>query len=241
VVETTTGLPAPHSFGDVVHHGGDLLYNSDRATLQRYDLATSSLGSPEASANKWIMTTQPVGEVVHFWGHCGCGGSPDVWRHDFASTFDTIHTGDDLGRQISVRAGEWIQSTGTLWLHGKESATSVGRFLLIDSNAEPDVLLDTRYFNRTVNALAFDGTDLWAIVTVASRSVCRLDMTTGRVIESFEVPDETVTWTGLDFDANGMMYLVGQDEVTEMGVIVGINTTVAVPERSEPVATAVRP
>ena len=45
-------------------------------------------------------------------------------------------------------------------------------------------------------------------VQVHYEGIHRIDPATGLAVESFEVPDEDVSWTGLEFDANHL-YLIG--------------------------------
>lgn len=211
VVELFTNIPVPSFFSGLVLFNGDLVYNSTNNQIEVFDLATDSIIAPLAPTNnRFIQTTQSVAVPPHFWHHCACGGSPDIFRSNLTTVFDTIHTANDLGRQITIRAAAFLPTTNRLWLHGLGPANG-GRFvfLIVDANAEPDVLEQAIDFNRSVRGLVFDGTDLWAFVTMATQSVARIDPGTGRVVETFEVPDEDVsTWVGIAFEGDHM-YLLG--------------------------------
>ncbi len=208
VLDVFEGVPNPHSFGDLVLHFGDLIYNSTDDQIERFDLDTGAIGAPIGPTQGRFMHSK---QNLDFWTHCGCGGSPEATRRTLVSVLDTVHTGTDLFDQITIRAAEYLPTTDRLWLHGRQNVTG-GRFkfLIVNTNGEPDTLDRAIDFNRDLRGLSFDGTDLWAIVTMASRSVCRIDVTTGRVIESFEVPDQDISWTGLEPVGNDL-YLIGSD------------------------------
>lgn len=205
------GLPRPNSFGDLVLFVDDLVYNSNDDQIELFDIETETLSSPLGpTLSRFLQTTQPTIQTPDFWHHCGCGGSPDVRRSNLNTVFDTIHTGNDLNEEITVRAGEYVPTTDRLWLHGFGDNDGRGKFLVINTNGEPDVLEETIDFNRSARGLAFDGTDLWAFVSMASRSIARIDINTGDVVETFELPDEDIFWTGMAFDEDHM-YLIGSN------------------------------
>ncbi len=221
VVELFTNIPVPSFFSGLVLFNGDLVYNSTNNQIEVFDLATDAIIAPLAPTNsRLIQTTQSVAIPPHFWHHCACGGSPDISRSNLTTVFDTIHTANDLSRQITIRAAAFVPTTNRLWLHGFGQANG-GRFvfLIVDSNAEPDVLDQAIDFNREVRGLAFDGTDLWGFVTMATRSVARINPGTGRVVETFEVPDEDVaTWVGIAFEGDHM-YLLGITNTNSTGPV----------------------
>ena len=69
--------------------------------------------------------------------------------------------------------------------------------------------------------MAFDGTHLWGITTIASQVVVKIDPATAEVLESYELPDENVSWNGLEVDGSHI-YMLGLDLAGE-GVIVRLN------------------
>jgi hypothetical protein len=164
---------------------------------------TNSLSTPLGPTNnRFLQATQGS----QFWTHCGCGGSPDVFRRTLDFVFDTVHTGNDLGLEITVRAGAYDFTNDCLWLHGSRDDVAVGTFLIVNT------------FDRNVRGLTYDGESFWALVTLVSRSICRIDPETARVVESFELPDEDVSWTGLEVD-DTHMYLIGTASPQQEGVL----------------------
>lgn len=209
VLESFAGLPPPHSFSDLTLHFGDLIYNSPFPAdqIERFDLDTHTIGAPVGPGqNRFVMGKQGL----DFWTHCGCGGSPEITRRSLTSVFDTVHTGNDLNRQITIRAAEYLPSTDRLWLHGRGSSDPRFKFLIVNTNGEPDTLVHEIDFNRDARGLSFDGTNLWAVVTIASQVICRIDAATGRVVESFDPPAEDVNWIGLE-PVGADVYLIGID------------------------------
>ncbi len=196
-------VPTPNSFSDLVLFNGDLIFNSLDGNIEQFDLETRTLNPPPAPTNsRFVQTSQ--GST--FWSHCGCGGSPDAFRRTFSNVVDTVRTDLDLGVDITIRAAAYVPTTDRLWLHGSDG--SVNWFLVANTAVEPDVLDEQFLFNRNVRALSFDGSSLWAIVRVGTQTIARLDPETGRAVESFDLPDDDIFWTGLTFDAFNM-YMVG--------------------------------
>jgi len=207
IQRTFENVPAPSFFSDLVPFDGDLVYNSQDGLIERFDLNTNRLGVPLGStAGRLVQTVQGN----HFWTHCACGGSPDAFRRDLNTVFDTVSTPNELGDFQTIRAMAYDSVDDRLWLHGRLQSTGLASFSIVDTNGEPDVLVQSIPFNRELRALAFDGTDMWGVVTMASQSVVRVNAVTGEVLESFEVPDEAVVWSGLTFDPFHM-YMLGTD------------------------------
>jgi hypothetical protein len=102
---------------------------------------------------------------------------------------------------------------------------------VVNTGVEPDVLVRSVQFDRPLRSLKFDGTDFWGIVEVLTASVVRIDATTGRILETFELPDEDVTWLGLTF-VDDDLYLLGYEASGDnRGVIVkSSQSTASVPE-----------
>lgn len=123
--------------------------------------------------------------ATDYWGHCACGGSEDVGRYKAgAAPTDTINTRTDLSNQISVRMGAF---DGThLWLGGYSYANRVNRFLKINSNAEPDVLLGSFDFDQWMQAIAFHNGQLWGLVD--SSRLVQIDPGTAKATRTIRLP-----------------------------------------------------
>lgn len=213
VVDRFEGLPLPQFFSDLVLFNGDLVYSSS-TQIESFDLETHTLGAPLGALNNRLVQTTQGGFL---WTHCGCGGSRDAFKRTLLIVADTVSSESEMGGPITFRAMAYDPAADRLWLHGRSFDDQFGRFYVMNTNGEPDVIERQMSFNRDLRALAFGGPDLWGIVTVASQSVVRIDPATGQVLESFEAPDEDVSWSGLVFDAFNM-YLLGADPAGE-GVI----------------------
>jgi hypothetical protein len=216
------GLPAPQFFSDLVLYQGDLIFNGgSTGQIERFSPMTHTLGTPLGPTSSRIVQTA---QGAFFWTHCGCGGSRDAFKRNLTTIFDTISSEDEMGGAITFRAMAYDALNDRLWLHGREFDDQFGRFYVMITNGEPDLIERQISFNRDVRALAFDGTDLWAVVTVASQVVVRIDPATGNVLESYEVPDEDVSWAGLEIAPDGM-YMLGTD-LSGGGVIVHLNSVI---------------
>jgi len=207
VLDRFDGLPPAQFFSDLVLFNGDLVYSTS-TEIQAFDLATDTLAAPlGATSGRLVQTTQGG----FLWTHCGCGGSRDAFKRTLLILADTVSSETEMGGPITFRAMAFSTTTDRLWLHGRDFDDQFGRFYVMNTNGEPDIIDQQISFNRDLRALAFDGTELWGLVTVASQSVVRIDTATGQVLASFEVPDEDVSWGGLVFDDLGQMYLMGTD------------------------------
>lgn len=208
------GVPAPQYFTDIALWQGDLVYSTS-TQIERFVLATHSIGTPlGATSSRLVQTAQGS----YLWTHCGCGGSRDAFKRTLSLVVDTVSSETEMGGAITFRAMVYNPSTDRLWLHGRPFDSQFGQFYVVDTSGEPDIVEQTISFNRDIRGLAYDGTDLWGIVTVATQTVVRIDPSTGKAKESYEVPDQDVSWAGLEIAPDGM-YMLGTDAAGD-GVIV---------------------
>jgi hypothetical protein len=220
-VTATYAVPAPQFFSDIAHYGDELIWAGGTSQIEAFDLGTLMMGTPLGPTSSRLVQTA---QGVYFWTHCGCGGSRDAFRRNLTTVFDTVESETEMGGAITFRAMAYNPMTDRLWLHGREFDDQFGRFYVMNTNGEPDVIDQTFSFNRDIRGLAFDGTDLWAIVTVATQSVVKIDPTNSEVLESYEVPDVDVSWSGLEM-VSGIMYMLGTD-LDGNGVLVQIDPSI---------------
>ena len=224
VAESYAGLPAPESFGrskhgDLVPHHGTLVYNSDDDMIERFDYTNGVLFTPLGpTTNNSVFTAQTESFVTDLWTACLCNGGYDtIRRTDLNTVFDEVNTDDDIGGELTIRSAAYHALTDRLWLHGLWITEGWYYFRIYKTDDEPNEFMDTFIFDRRLRGMAFHGNELWAIVDYATRSIVRIDTQTGDVVESYEVPDEDVTWSGLTF-VGDHMYLLGSTQDRE-GVI----------------------
>jgi hypothetical protein len=170
-----------------------------------------------------IQTTQDG----DFWGHCGCGGSRDIFRTDLTTVIDTVETESELFNRITVRAAAYVPTMDRLWLHGPD-INGNEKFLVVNTNGEPDIGEAEIFFTRRMDGLAFDGTDLWGIIKAVGTVVARIDVNTGRVIETFAAPDGDHDWRGIVFD-DFNMYMLGEAADTSAVIIKSPRGTLSSP------------
>jgi hypothetical protein len=158
-----------------------------------------------------------------FWTHCRCGGSQDAQRRTQAdAAVDLVDSEVDLLEQISVRAIAWDPAASVLWLHGHGREDSVARFLKVDSNSEPDVLLDVADFDVSFRSMAWDGTHMWAVTD--AQNIVRIDLWTFQAVATYDSPDVTVEWIGIasapaSAGGGNSLYLIGRDTISGLGVL----------------------
>lgn len=144
-------------------------------------------------------------------------GSPEAFLHDTTNTYDVVDT-EDLSERLTIRGVAYDPSSSHLWLHGGTSNETY-YFYEVDAIAEPDVLVRRIWFPRPVRALTFHGPDMWAIMDVLTSVIVRIDPQSGKVVATYEMPDEVTLWLGLTFGDDGSLYVLGRDE-NGNGVIV---------------------
>lgn len=122
-----------------------------------------------------------------------------------------------LGAQTEVHTAT-IHGT-SLWLHGR-SNTGPRQFLEIDLSSGN--LLRTVTFDAELEAIAFDGTDMWAILDDMGGPLVQIDLSTREAVASYraaDFPPVLHRWEGLTF-ADGDLWVMmtsglgGEDGVT---------------------------
>jgi hypothetical protein len=143
-----------------------------------------------------------------FWGVPGSGHNSDTERRNRSgagSPIDAIDTDTDLSHALRI-GGEAFDGTN-LWLIGNNDVTDVGEILKIDSNAEPDVVLQTFTFDGFFRGLAWDGAFLWTIAN--DGSVIKIDPASGEATATYEGLDPEIYWNAIAAVGEDL-YLAGQ-------------------------------
>ncbi len=208
VVRRFDGLPEPEAIEDVlVFFDGDLLYPSRGNRIERFDLETETLLDPIPGMEPtYIMAVQNAPAPQSFWLRLRAGAATRGSRSDLVSTFDEFDLAD-LGFPMAILGGgAWQEDAERLWLQGLRNER---RFLLsLDTESEPDQIDRILPFDRGVLGLAYDGTHLWAAMFLATQILCQIDPSTGKVVATYDVPDDAVFWRGLTFGDDGRMYVL---------------------------------
>jgi len=161
------------------------------------------------------------GATETFWHHRYDGSNLLAIRSDLVTTLDDFET-EDIGVPLFIECMAWHQGTDMLYAHGFHVDSRNWYLLEVDTEAEPDRINRTHVVDRQLRGLASDGTDLWAIVQLATTTICRIDPSTGTAIETFDVPDERLFWRGLALGDDGRMYAISQDHDTPDGSEAGV-------------------
>ncbi|GEM86387.1 hypothetical protein [Meiothermus granaticius] len=179
---------SPSSFSNLVNDGTNLRVADQNRKVQIIQPSTGAiLGAEDINTSGYdeVITMQGP---TDYWAHCGCGGSEDVARFKAGvAPSDTINTQTDLSNSISVRAGAFDGTN--LWLGGYSYTDRVFRMLKINSAAEPDVLLSSFDFKIDLQAITFNGTELWGLVGYQSAALVLIDPATAKATRTLKLPE----------------------------------------------------
>jgi hypothetical protein len=212
VLRTWSDLAAkPESVSGLAYDGSSLWYEEEGTdTAFPVDPATGVGGAPVvlgASQFTHVHAVQSADFWLRAWGF-----QSSVQRRTQADAFvDEVATDNTgLNEEINIGALAYDTSANVLWLHGRGADDGVYRFLKVNSNAEPDVLLDTIDFDLWLAALTWDGTHLWGITADRLQSVVQIDPGTLTAAASYRVPNTGVSWVGIAA-VDGSLFLLGRD------------------------------
>lgn len=211
VENTFENLPDPESFTGLAFDGNSLWYEEQNTRLVfPINPATGAAGAPANLGGSQFSHVHAM-QGADFWTHCGCGGSQEAQRRTPAGAMvDEVDTDTDLGFEIGIRGIAYDAVGNVLWLHGYSYDEGKASFLRVNSNAEPDVLISQDAFDASINALAFDGTHLWAVVGYGEAArIVEINVGTFKAVKTYKNPDNTLQWRGIAA-TNGSLFLLGE-------------------------------
>jgi hypothetical protein len=177
----------PASFANLVNDGTNLRVADQDRKVQIINPATGAIVGNEDISSGYDEVIAMQG-ATDYWAHCGCGGSETVARFKAGvAPTDTINTQTDLGNAIGVRAGAFDGIH--LWLGGYSYTDRIFRVLRINSAAEPDVLLSSFDFKSALQAMTFNGSDLWGLVGYQNAVLVRIDPATAKATRTVKLPE----------------------------------------------------
>ncbi len=203
VLNTYPGVPRPDVWSGLAYDTTQLWYtNSDRLaqgiTLTGTPTSTLDLTARFVHAYQgnalWLTAPAAAGETVQR-------------RDHFNTLLDQVDT-VALGASTEIAAIAHDDASHVLWLHGWPDDASSHRFVRVDADAEPDLLLGIDNFDVDVDAMTFGGGSLWALIDV-DRHIIQLDPATLTPLQTYIAPD-FAAWHGLAW-AEGSLYLIGSD------------------------------
>jgi hypothetical protein len=206
VVQRYEGLPEPDSWSGLAHDGTSLWYTEDGSSnLVPIDPATGAPGALVAFGTAFQIVYAAQG--ADLW--VTQGGTPEAQRRTTGDLLvDSVHTQTDLGHRIQVIAIAFDEAGGVLWLYG-DPDTGPSELLRVDADAEPDVLIDARAFDLSLDALTWDGTYLWGLR--GSGHIVRIDPDTLAVLETYLQPDDSDEWEGIAA-VGGHLFVIGEPD-----------------------------
>ena len=212
------GLPRPASKTDLVRLGSRMAYTSLRDSVESFDLTTAALASPFAPANGSMLQVATVKALPRtFWlvdprGALRCLIEATVSRDAPQVNLDYFCT-QDLGvtSGVDILAAARDPGTGRFWMHGDRGRPSdrTHYFLGVETVGSGYEFLREDVFDRAMDGLAHDGTDLWGLIRTTTQSIVRMSAPPF-VDASYEVPDGVEEWVGIHADADAL-WLLGDD------------------------------
>lgn len=204
------------SFGGLVSDGTNLRVASDDGNVYPINANTGQLGVGSVlvggnygigGSPRHIIAMQGTSD---YWGHCGCGGSQEIVRYQAgaATALDIIDTRTDIAKEISVR--EALYDGSHLWISGY--SFDEGRYLVlkVDSDAEPDILLSSFEFNKSLIGFTLHNGQMWGLVNALGYKLIQIDPALGKAIRTIELPSlEQGNFKGLESHA-GSLYLLAE-------------------------------
>lgn len=170
---------------NLVFDGTQLWATSSASSMELLpvNLGTGTVGTPVTVGNSGVRFIQAF-QDGDFWGLCGC--SDGATTRGIGATPVDVVTFADLGLDFDPDA---VATDGdVLYVAGYNRDIESPELLLIDANAEPDVLLDELPLDTTARGLLIDGSDLWVLTYTVNNTLYRLNTTTGQAEQTLRIP-----------------------------------------------------
>jgi hypothetical protein len=174
---------------DIISDGTNLRVSDGSGKAQIITLPSGALGVSEVMGpSLGQFTYGVVMQAGDYWAVCHCGGNTDItrWKPGVAAAVDTINTGTDLGKELSISSAAF---DGTyLWLSGYNYAAAQYQLFKINTAAEPDVLVQTTPLAVGTNGLTYYNSKLWTLTNAFGSSLAELDETNGKATRVLTLP-----------------------------------------------------
>lgn len=202
VLNTYTGLPRPSNWSGLASDNNLLWYTNIDGLVQRVSLE----GAPGPAADLtfnivhayqahalWLLSTAVANAHVA------------QRRNGFDVLQDEVDT-DVLGAPMSLDCLAYDDANHVLWLCGAVVGSDGHQVLRVNSDAEPDVLLDVRALDANAGSMAWDGATLWLMIG-DDDSIIQVDPVTLAPLHTYTAPSD-VDWVALAWVENSL-YLLG--------------------------------
>ena len=205
-------LPEPAGYAELEFDGSTLFYVSDEFPdpvaypMRAVNAETGELTTPPDSFYPPFIRAWQDG---FFWATCGCGGDEEALLTSPAGSTESINT-TTLGNQMQVNSMAADLDADIAWIVAHDSDPEGDFLLRVDTGVEPNALLETIELSDglATGALAYDGSDLWTVVSVLSPALARIDDETGDILEVWQIPAHGIRW-GYVAIHDGRMFVLG--------------------------------
>lgn len=221
----TIVLTTAPSFRSNLAAEGSNIWFTTGGELVPVNVQTGDEGTPiTTDAITWDSFYNPhTIQSGDFWLTRESGGNYPADRRDTAGTsIDDFNTDLDLGMPTHIDGMNWDGTN--LWVvggNGDENGQTT-RILKIDSEAEPDVVLDTFEWNDRFQQATLDGGIVWGILFGVDQMLVEVDPTTGLATSTWVLPPDH-DWQGLTWLGN-TLYVLGQREADGAYVVAVVNS-----------------
>ena len=205
-------LPEPTSYSELEFDGSTLFYVSDEFPdpvaypLRAVNAETGELITPPDAFYPPFIRAWQAGS---FWATCGCGGDEEAMLTSAAGSTESINT-TTLGNLMQVISMAVDLDADIAWIAARDPDPAGDFLLRVDTGVEPNALLETIALPEELatGSLAYDGSDLWTVVSVLSPALARIDEETGEIVDVWQLPAHGVRW-GYVAIHDGRMFVLG--------------------------------
>jgi hypothetical protein len=204
VLNTYTGLPRPSNWSGLAYGGSLLWYTNGDGLVQRVGLSGAVGPAGHLSFNLvqgyqadalWLLSS----------------AAPDRQRSECRNGFDELQDQVDtavLGAPTSLDCLAYDEVNHVLWMLGSAAGGEGRQMLRVNSDADPNVLLDVRPFDALSRSVAWHGASLWLLLG-EDDSVVQVEPTTLAPLRTYTPPSD-VEWVALAW-VGDFLYLLGTD------------------------------
>jgi hypothetical protein len=197
----------PASGTGLAYDGELLIYTREdpETVLDRIDPETGIPGVPLNLPFPFTLV-QATEERSSLWTVCRCSPGVAVRRDEDGDELDRVDT-QSFPTPINIRALAHDEAANILWLFGLD-ATGPNRLLRVDSDADPNVLVQALSLDLYLEAMTWNGEALWAVDSTSGRqAVLEIDPSEPQVVRTFRSPDPELALRAIGAVGNRLFVL----------------------------------
>jgi len=189
VVDELEDLPEPDFPTDLVLINDVFFYSNDDVSreLVRINKNDGSILAP-LTINGGIHQHPLTGQGDDLWNHCNCASETLLERVTQASeSIDEVTEGELGFADFDVETAAFNEESKLLFIAGRDRIADRRQILVVNAEAEPDVLVNAFDFALRIEEMTMDGPDLLVLAGFPTH-VYRIETNTMKVVETFSLP-----------------------------------------------------